>query len=105
MVERAAAKLGVTPADISTENGVAFVTANPKKRATYASLIGGQIFNLRVDPKVKVKPIDQYRIVGTSTPRIDIPAKVDGSYLFAGDVRLPDMVYAAIRHGPIGAVR
>ncbi len=35
-------------------------------------------------------------------PRLDLPAKVDGSMLFAGDVRLPDMVYAAIRHGPIG---
>jgi len=35
-------------------------------------------------------------------PRLDLPAKVDGSYLFAGDVRLPDMVHAAIRHGPIG---
>jgi len=33
-------------------------------------------------------------------PRLDLPAKVDGSYLFAGDVRLPDMVFAAIRHGP-----
>jgi len=35
-------------------------------------------------------------------PRLDLPSKVDGSHLFAGDVRLPDMVYAAIRHGPIG---
>lgn len=34
-------------------------------------------------------------------PRLDLPSKVDGSYLFAGDVRLPDMVYAAIHHGPI----
>lgn len=33
-------------------------------------------------------------------PRLDLPAKVDGSYLFAGDVRLPDMLHAAIRHGP-----
>ncbi len=33
-------------------------------------------------------------------PRIDLPSKVDGSYSFAGDVRLPGMVYAAIRHGP-----
>ncbi|MES2699042.1 MAG: molybdopterin cofactor-binding domain-containing protein [Pseudomonadota bacterium] len=33
-------------------------------------------------------------------PRLDLPSKVDGSYTFAGDVRLPDMVYAAIRHGP-----
>ena len=35
-------------------------------------------------------------------PRLDLPSKVDGSHLFAGDVRLPDMVYAAIRHGPWG---
>lgn len=35
-------------------------------------------------------------------PRLDLPSKVDGSYSFAGDVRLPDMVYAAIRHAPIG---
>ena len=36
-------------------------------------------------------------------PRLDLPAKVDGSMLFAGDIRLPDMVYAAIRHAPVGA--
>lgn len=35
-------------------------------------------------------------------PRLDLPSKVDGSHEFAGDVRLPGMVYAAIRHGPIG---
>jgi len=34
-------------------------------------------------------------------PRLDLPAKVDGSWLFAGDVRLPGMVHAAIRHGPL----
>lgn len=33
-------------------------------------------------------------------PRIDLPSKVDGTFQFAGDVRLPGMVYAAIRHGP-----
>jgi isoquinoline 1-oxidoreductase beta subunit len=35
-------------------------------------------------------------------PRLDAPAKVDGGWNFAGDVRLPDMVYAAIRHAPLG---
>ncbi len=34
-------------------------------------------------------------------PRIDLPAKVDGSYPFAADIRLPDMLYAAIKHGPV----
>lgn len=38
-------------------------------------------------------------------PRLDLPAKVDGSHAFAGDVRLPDMLHAAIRHGPVGDSR
>lgn len=33
-------------------------------------------------------------------PRLDLPSKVDGSHVFAGDVRLPNMVFAAIRNGP-----
>jgi isoquinoline 1-oxidoreductase beta subunit len=33
-------------------------------------------------------------------PRLDLPSKVDGSYRFAGDIRLPGMIYAAIAHGP-----
>ena len=50
--------------------------------------------NLRAEP------------VGDAPPfaRLDLPSKVDGSASFAGDIRLPDMVYAAIRHGPVGAV-
>ncbi|MFC7498664.1 molybdopterin cofactor-binding domain-containing protein [Enterovirga sp. GCM10030262] len=42
------------------------------------------------------------RLTGQSLPRIDLPSKVDGSARFAGDVRLPDMVYASVRQGPIG---
>ncbi len=34
-------------------------------------------------------------------PRLDLPSKVDGSWRFAGDVRLPGMVFASIRHGPL----
>ena len=34
--------------------------------------------------------------------RLDVAAKVDGSVSFAGDLRLPDMLYASVRSGPIG---
>lgn len=100
LVERVAAKFGVPAANITTKDGVAFVTAEPKKRATYASLIGGQIFDLRVDPKVKVKTVDQYKIVGTSVPRIDIPAKVDGSFKYLHDVKVPGMLHARMIRPP-----
>ena len=34
--------------------------------------------------------------------RLDLPAKVDGSFPFAGDIRLSGMVHASIRHGAWG---
>lgn len=42
------------------------------------------------------------RLYGQPLPRLDAPAKIDGSANFAADVRLPGMVFAAIRQGPIG---
>lgn len=38
-------------------------------------------------------------------PRLDLPAKIDGSLTFAGDVRLPGMLFASIRHAPVGKAR
>jgi isoquinoline 1-oxidoreductase beta subunit len=43
------------------------------------------------------------RLAGQPLPRLDAPAKIDGSALFAGDVRFPDMVYAALASGPWGS--
>ncbi len=48
---------------------------------------------------------EEGRLSGASVPRLDAPPKVDGSANFAGDIRLPNMVFAAIRHGPIGNSR
>jgi isoquinoline 1-oxidoreductase subunit beta len=45
------------------------------------------------------------RLRGESLPRLDLPAKVDGSLNYAADVRLPDMVYASVRMGPLGDTR
>jgi len=44
------------------------------------------------------------RLVGTDAPRLDVPAKIDGSANYAADIRLPDMIYAAIRQGPVNAL-
>lgn len=42
------------------------------------------------------------RLAGQALPRLDTPSKIDGSHNFAADIRLPDMVFASIRQGPIG---
>lgn len=55
--------------------------------------------------EIPLRRIGAGNISGRSVPRIDLPAKVDGSARFAGDVRLPDMVFASVRHGPLGRTR
>jgi isoquinoline 1-oxidoreductase beta subunit len=42
------------------------------------------------------------RLIGQPVQRLDGPAKSDGSWRFAGDVRLPDMLFAAARMAPPG---
>ncbi|MFO1414853.1 MAG: molybdopterin cofactor-binding domain-containing protein [Burkholderiales bacterium] len=53
------------------------------------------------DPLPPFTDPSKFRIVGKRIPRADIPAKTDGSAVYGIDVRLPGMVYAAIRHAPV----
>jgi isoquinoline 1-oxidoreductase beta subunit len=41
-----------------------------------------------------------FRLVGKPVPRVDLPAKVDGSTIYGIDVRLDGMVYATVVHCP-----
>jgi isoquinoline 1-oxidoreductase beta subunit len=41
-------------------------------------------------------------VAGKSVPRLDGPAKAGGDFRFAGDVRLPDMLFASARLAPSG---
>jgi isoquinoline 1-oxidoreductase beta subunit len=51
--------------------------------------------------KVVLKERKDWKLIGQSTPRRDIPGKVDGSARFGLDVRLPGMLYAAVRQCPM----
>ena len=56
---------------------------------------------LRPSPPFE-SPINAEEGASVPVPRLDLPAKVDGSLMFAGDIRLSGMVHASIRHGPVG---
>jgi isoquinoline 1-oxidoreductase subunit beta len=45
-------------------------------------------------------PDAQFRLIGKTQNRFDIPLKVNGSAKYGIDIRLPGMVYAVIQHGP-----
>lgn len=50
---------------------------------------------------VRLKERKDWKLIGTSAPRLDLPAKVDGSAVFGLDVRLPGMKYAVVRLCPM----
>ncbi|MDY6992989.1 MAG: molybdopterin cofactor-binding domain-containing protein, partial [Pseudomonadota bacterium] len=51
--------------------------------------------------EVQLKSADEFKVLGQPIPRIDTPAKVNGSAQFGLDVRLPNMLYAAVQQAPV----
>ena len=51
--------------------------------------------------RVVLKDPKHWRVIGRPAPRLDVPAKVDGTARFGLDVRLPGMRFAALRLSPV----
>ena len=78
--------------------------ANGRDKISFAE-VAEEAAGFELPENLPVRGGLENRLVGQPLPRLDLPAKVDGSAQFAGDVRLPDMVYASVRQGPIGDSR
>ncbi len=62
---------------------------------------GSTAITLPEIPETKWKKPSEFRLIGHARPRVDIPAKVDGSALFAMDIQVPGMVYAGMNRAPV----
>lgn len=75
-----------------------------QKRIAFAALVADAASYDPPSPvPLRASPVNS--LSGKEAARLDAAAKVDGSANFAGDVRLPDMLYASVRAGPIGDTR
>src|SRR5262249_4941328 len=93
-----------TPEQLIVDDGVVGVRGEPSRRVTYAELIGGRRFVSTVNTAASPKRPSDYRVVGTSVARIDIPAKLTGGPSYVHDLRLPGMLHARVIRPPtIGA--
>ncbi len=105
LAKAAARRWDVSWEDCAAEAG--FITLD-KKRLSFAVLAQDAAeetlpdpLPLRADPAAE-RAVDYPGGARPRFPRLDLPAKVDGSYNFAADIRLADMVYASVAHGPVG---
>jgi nicotinate dehydrogenase subunit B len=95
----ASKQLGAPASSLSVKSGV---VSGGGKSVTYGDLVGGKLFNTTIDPasllqgQSPAKPLSSYTLVGTSPPRIDIPAKVNGTYTYVHNIRLPGMLHGRV---------
>ena len=105
LLVRAAAKLGVPASELTVNRGIVSVKTNPSQSVAYSALMQGESSaSLKVDAKITTKPASEYKVVGKSIPRVDIPDKVTGQFTYAHDVKLPGMLHArVVRADELGA--
>jgi isoquinoline 1-oxidoreductase beta subunit len=94
----AAARWGVAGAECDTDAG--FVT-HEGKRLPFGELAEGAAKHSPPEQPT-LRPAGSGKLAGQSLPRLDLPAKSDGSFRFAGDVRLPGLRFAAAALIPQG---
>ena len=71
------------------------------RHASYGELVEAAMRLPLPDPeKIQLKDASEFELIGHTTPRVDIPSKVNGSAVFGLDVRVPDMMYAVIARCP-----
>ncbi len=112
LIELAAKRFKVGPDRLSVAGGVISVKGDPAKKASYGKLIGGKHFNvtmkwngrygnrLNAKGKAKPKPVKDYKLVGQSIPRNDVPGKVYAETDFCTDVKVPGMVHGRVIRPP-----
>ncbi len=100
----AAARLGVAPAALSAAAGAFFVTAEPSRSVGYGALAEGAAAREAPSEPPPLKPASAWTIIGTSVPRVDLPAKIRGVAIYGYDARAEGMLYGAVARPPtIGA--
>jgi isoquinoline 1-oxidoreductase subunit beta len=102
LIANAAEKWGADAATLRTEPGYV-VDPDSGRRMSYGEIAasGTVPAQLPAVDKSELKDKSQFRLIGKSVPRRDIPAKVNGTAQYAMDVRLPGMTYATARHTPV----
>jgi nicotinate dehydrogenase subunit B len=100
LIELAAEHLKTPAERLITKNGVIFDKNRRQKKVTYAQLAKGKIIERHLKEKPAVKSVSEFNIIGKPALRLDALEKVTGKAKYAGDIRLPDMLYARILRPP-----
>lgn len=97
LILAAAKQWGVDATTLKTEDGHVVNPYGDKLSYTELAVAAADIDAPKTPP---LRDPAQWRYLGKSMPRTDIPTKTTGQAQFASDVRLPDMLHATVRMSP-----
>lgn len=100
LVARAAEHLQADVATLDVRDGVVSASERATPSVTYGALLAQQHVELALALDTPLKDPQAYRVVGTSTARVDIPAKATGELTFVHDMRVPGMLHGRVVRPP-----
>jgi nicotinate dehydrogenase subunit B len=113
LLKMAADRFSVPVDQLEVTDSIVRVRTAPSKQISYADLIVGRRFSTKLDQKteggltqpvlssgVRLKGPGELRLVGKSVSRVDVPAKVTGSYPYVHNVRVPGMLHGRVVRPP-----
>jgi isoquinoline 1-oxidoreductase beta subunit len=99
LVQAAATRWKIDPSGCATKDGKVTNIANGQS-FRYGELVD-DASKLTPSPSPTLKAKSEYKLVGKPLPRIDIPAKVNGTTTYGIDIKQPGMLCAAIKISPV----
>jgi nicotinate dehydrogenase subunit B len=94
-IASASIQIHAVPLRLAAAQALAWLRANGG-----AAALAGRRVELRLDTQTPTKRAEDYRLVGQSLPRVDIPAKVHGEQVFVHDMRVPGMLHGRVVRPP-----
>jgi nicotinate dehydrogenase subunit B len=115
LLKLASARLDAPAERLKVADGVISVAdaspADSAKTISYGQLIGGKRFDLtitasgmqgdmKIAPEVPAKSYKDYKIVGHSVPRVDLPGKLTAGFTYISDMKVPGMLHGRVVRPP-----
>jgi isoquinoline 1-oxidoreductase len=100
LTDLAAERLGVPRSSLTVDNGVVYMTNDRSRRVSYGELALGQEITHTVGEEAVLRSVEEFKVMGRSPVRLDGIEKVTGQAKYAGDIRLPGMLYARLLRPP-----
>lgn len=100
LIALAAERLRVPAARLQAADGRVSVVGEPARFASYADLAGGARITKVVGAQAVLRAASEFTVMGGSPRQLDALDKVTGAARFAGDLKLPGMLYARILRPP-----